>query len=399
LKDTQLEEKDDLAKYQEKVIERSLLYAPSPEESASIALKDNTTFGPLLIEFCTRLKISNIRIVKRIEGLVSQIYPILKDYDPRILKAAIHTLALLGWAHYSEHERAPSGDENKNDKQDKTNNDLVEFIIKKYGQGLYGGTKKRTDEEARWEAFLRTYEFGAADETDKLLNDGIVNGYFDESKLEELTNKSAEALTKGDAATNWHALWDRFHDKFDDDVDQFVEQAIKAFKQFVDYVTPADLNHLVKILKRLERNNEAQALLKLFMAQRTGPQDFFDLNQSFFGGQIDDPDVRRLFSERSATFSQIKEPHEILLEIYKKNGWNPSDMAILTNLTVDDYYRMFKLPLGDDHRRLIASALHFKQFLNPEPHYLAIVERAEEALRRIGKESAFNRMKVESYGI
>ena len=74
-------------------------------------------------------------------------------------------------------------------------------------------------------------------------------------------------------------------------------------------------------------------------------------------------------------------------------------MEVLVNASVDDYYRMFKLPLGDEHRRLVASALHFREFMKPEKEFVIIVEKAEEALRRLAKESDLNDIRVAAFGI
>ena len=102
------EEKAELAKYQEKVIDTSFLYAPTPEECANIALKDNKDFAPRLTERCVRLQISNIRVIKKIENAIRKIQPVLEKFDPKILQSAIASITLFGWAQYSEHEDGPA---------------------------------------------------------------------------------------------------------------------------------------------------------------------------------------------------------------------------------------------------------------------------------------------------
>ncbi|MEH2622017.1 hypothetical protein V1292_000072 [Bradyrhizobium sp. AZCC 1719] len=388
LNDEQLDnesEKIDFLKYQEKVIDRSLAYSPSPEESIQIALGDNSKFGEMLGEFCARLNLSNIRVIKKIEKLVWQIYPIIEHYDSQIVKAHIHTLALLGWAHYSEHGKP--GEKASNEK-------IVEFIFNRYGKGLYGQTHNLTPEEERVEALLRMYGFGKVDETDTLLNKGILNGYFDEDQIKHFADLSTAALQQSKIYSQWTAVWDRFYNSFDDDEKEFVEELLAAFQGAVKYLSLGDLNHSVKILKRLKYAAEASAILKMYMEQRSEEPVFFDLKASAFGEQIDDPDVRQACSEKLRANEIKRELHEMLLDIYKRNGWNSGDLEYLANRSVDDYYATFKIPLGKNHGKIVASALHFREFANQEEAYVTIVEKAEEALRRIAKEHELNAIRV-----
>ncbi|QND71275.1 hypothetical protein [Tardiphaga robiniae] len=391
MNDEQLdEEKADFLKYQEKVIDRSLVYCPSPQESINIGLKDNKDFAQELGELCTRLNLSNIRVIKKIEKLVHQIWPVIKGYDPKIVKAHIKTMTVLGWAHYAEHGKPG---------EITSSESTVDFIMKRYGRALYGQTAEITLEEQRVEALLRMVEFEKADEADAVLNEGIKNGYFDEVDIAKYCDLSAEALNNSDAAAKWSAVWDRLHGSFDDDEKEFVVELMSAFEQNIKFISLSDLNHSVKILKQLSHEAEAKTLIKTFIDRRSTDPSFFNLSSNVFGSQIDDADVRHACNEKLIATAPKRPLHEILLEIYKNRGWNPADMEALVGASVDDYYEAFKMPLGDDHRRLVASALHFREFVNPDKEFLTVLEKAEEALRRIEKENALNAIRVGGLGI
>jgi hypothetical protein len=390
LNDEQLDEKDVLKKYQEKVIDRSLVYSPSSEECIKIALDDNKEFGKELGEFCLGLGLSNIRVIKKIERVVHQIYPVIKGYDPKIVSAHMQSLAVLGWAHYAEHGSPDA---------EVPNEKVVDFIMNRYRRGLYGSSPDRTRDEERVEASLRMVGFEKVDEADALLNDGIKNGYFDEAALKKYADLSAEALKNGEAAKQWNAVWDRFHNSFDDDGKEFVAELLAGFENNVKFISLSDLNHSVKILKRLKHENEASGIIKLYMDQRSSDPNFFNLRANVFGTNIDDPDVRQACNDKVATGSKKRPPHEILLDIYANRSWNAEDMAVLVNTSVDEYYAMFKMPLGEDHRKLIASALHFREIVNPERDFQIVIQNAEEALRRIEKENELNALRVAAFGI
>jgi hypothetical protein len=138
LNDEQLadEDKADLAKYSEKVIDTSLLFSPTPEECAAIAVNGDDPTSLLLRECCIRLRISNIRVIVKIARFVSEIQPALKGLDEPVIQQAVKSLTLFGLIYYSiDQTKAPDDPS------------LLEFILTKRGQYLYGTTKTKTDKE------------------------------------------------------------------------------------------------------------------------------------------------------------------------------------------------------------------------------------------------------------
>ena len=162
------EEKQELLKYQEKVINSSLLFAPNEEECVAIALDEEFPGRSHLREFCISLGISNIRVIKKIERLVIHVHPLLKDLDDKVFRQAVQTLTLFGWAYYSRIE----GD----------GSTFLDFAVKKF---LWGSTdqSKMTDTEGQWNRILDVYGFKNADDLDLILLDGIKVGFFDEDRL------------------------------------------------------------------------------------------------------------------------------------------------------------------------------------------------------------------------
>jgi hypothetical protein len=51
-------------------------------------------------------------------------------------------------------------------------------------------------------------------------------------------------------------------------------------------------------------------------------------------------------SARLQTFTDDREPAEVLFNIAKSHGWNEEDIVLLSKLTPDDYYTMFKTLRG-----------------------------------------------------
>ncbi len=131
------EDKEQLEKFQEKVIDTSLLFAPNEEDCVAIAIPKRVGALEQLAERSIALGISNIRVIKKIERLVSRVEAQLSKHDDAVLLQAVQTLVLFGWAHYSR-----TADQDTN---------FIDFAVKKRGQSWYGATagKGLTDEEKK----------------------------------------------------------------------------------------------------------------------------------------------------------------------------------------------------------------------------------------------------------
>ena len=80
-------------------------------------------------------------------------------------------------------------------------------------------------------------------------------------------------------------------------------------------------------------------------------------------------------------------------------GWNEEILATMAAASADDYYRLFKGPLPSTAGRtsLIEAALKFGQFGNADERMLKIARSASEAVRRIGRESKLNALRIQNF--
>ena len=107
----------------------------------------------------------------------------------------------------------------------------------------------------------------------------------------------------------------------------------------------------------------------------------------------------KAFNQQSATFKDTRDPVEVMLSIGRTHSWNPQDLTMLSALSIDDYYRIFKETTGDDLRQVVSVCLQYDNVGGGSPEMKRIAENAKEALRRIGKESPVNAMRVKRYGL
>jgi hypothetical protein len=83
----------------------------------------------------------------------------------------------------------------------------------------------------------------------------------------------------------------------------------------------------------------------------------------------------------------------------KNNAWSRDDIALLSKLTPDDFYDLFKGQRGDDFGRVVRTSLQFSNMGGTGDQERAISAKAREAMARIGRESPINRRRVRKFGV
>lgn len=380
--------KEEFERYHEKVIDVSLEFAPDASDCVRIAVTGAGEGQDLLRAAVVTLGISNIRIIKKIERLILQVEPLVSNFDPKVLHQAVQSLTLLGWSvHSKDVKDAPS----------------PEFLRDRRSKGLYGdlgGDEPETDTEKEWNALLDEFEFSGMDEFDLMLLKGIQRGFFDEAALTDCACKLDKDIKKTQAEGSFSAAWDLYHNSFDDNEVEVVEGVFEAFRKNVQIVTPVNLNGTVRLLKDLGHDEEAAEAIRHFMEQRTESRDFFDLSKIPFEDHITDPDIRDAFETKNQSFADDRSPVEVLVRIAKNQSWSRDDVALLSNLSADDFYTMFKEQKGSDFSRIIRASTQFENITGASADMMkGISAKAKEALIRIGGESRINRRRVRKYGV
>ena len=376
LKDT---DKEEFERYFEKVVDSSLLFKPDPGDSARIALKGEEQGTDWLRSCVVTLGISNVRAIKKIERLVSHLAPFLEGYDAKVMKQAVHSLALLGWSTYCPSE-APS----------------LEFILHKRGKNFSGLQEDSAvpEAEANWNLLLDEIGFVTADEFDIELLGSIKRGYFDEVAIRVHADNLHQTYVAEEREGSIRAAWKLYHDSFDHNEAEFIASLIAAYRQNIELVTPANLHAAMTILKELRQSKQAIELLDFYVKTRIEEKELFDLSNDPFGDEVSDPDLVAAFDEIYRSFKDSRSPAEVLVQIAKSQGWGRRDIALLSKLSAEDFFDIFKSQRGADLSRAIRVSLRFADFADADADMQAIAARAIEALERIGRECRINERRV-----
>ena len=378
------DDQQEFRKYYEKVVDTSLNFSPSAAECASIAFQSDTAATRLLGEYCVKLGISNIRLMKRIERSVRDVEKMLTGYDPQVLVQAVQSLALLGWSLY-EPNTAPS----------------LEFLRNKRGKEFYTGKDRPPipGNEAAWNALLDVYGFTSMDALDLALLEGARCGYFDPTVITTLAaelNKQFAALKLN---SSFQQSWDLYHESLDNNQTEVLDSMYASFMSSVKQITPLNMNSTITLFKSLGRPEQAAEMIVHYVETRTDEPELFDPRNYLRFGEMTDPDVSKAFEEKHASFKPKLDAAAVLQSIAATNSWSPEDISCLSELPSDDYYKMLKGSKGKALRKLINACLQFERFGNATPEMREVSKRAKDALIRIAKESKINAIRLKPYGI
>jgi hypothetical protein len=379
LNDEELEkgDQDAFELYSEKVIDTSLVFEPTPQESAEIALKGQTAHERLLAEYCIKLTIANIRILKKLERLVQNVEPSLRAFDPRVLNQAVATLALFGWAVYGKQSA------------------LLDFALNKRYRSRYGlNDGKLSDDEKALDDMLEAYPFGVTDAFDRVLLEGIKTGFFDTPQLLKEAAELDQTYKNAKIQEVLNKPWDDYRESFDDNA-EFVSIGLsEAIKNHTAHVVLSYIDGAMMFLKRMGKPELAAAALTRWMEENAGlPKASFDVVNLPFAPQ--DPDLAQAMRDKFASYEDNREPASVLFDMAKNHGWNDEDVTLLSMLTEDDFYKLFKSLRGLELRSVIRKALELgKQGQVGDTRYTGIERNALLALGKLGQESVINAQRI-----
>jgi hypothetical protein len=383
LNDEQLDDdKTEFETYFEKVVDSTLKFAPTPAESARIALAGKTKAEQFLADNSVALGISNIRLIKKIERVVRKAEELLKPYDEQVFKQAAQSLALFGWSLYEKSKAPPL------DYLEKRNS--AEYMVAR-------GNREVSENEAAWNALLDAYHFTNMDELDLVLLQGMTDGYFDADALRKAAAELDRNIKASRLDDSFKDAWGLFHNSFDNNEDEVLRAIRAAFDKSVEKISPINLSGTVRLFKDLGRPDEAAEIIRYYIDHHGGDKKSYDLENFPFRENVTDPDVVRAINEKFASYKDERDPKETLLGIAR--GWNGDELEFLANLPVDAYYDIFRNSDAETRQKAINAGLQFDRTLNTSDAMKEISRKAREALRRIGAESRINALRVAKYGV
>ncbi len=378
---------EDYYKYKEKVIDLELRFDLTPEESANIAFKNTAKEFKITRERAQELEIINIRALKKIEYFVERVIPLLKEYEEEVTNHVIHSLTLFTWCYYCSNDGAPS----------------LEFITSLSYRNYLGLGKDSEvdDEKSEWMSILRSYKYTSFKSIDRVLAEFVQTGFINEEDFIHEASAMNKEIIRVKDRNSFYDSWKSYHNSFNDNESEVVDSLYNSLEENILTISWKDLNDVVTLFRELGNDPKASKLIDLYIEERKGESEIFNINEDLMPGDKSiDEEIVRKFSSAYAESALVENASEVLKRLSSTNSWNESDVAVLENTSVEDYYQLFKSEIGDHLSSYVNRCLEFGRYGNANnKRYIEIANRAREALIKIGAESKLNEIRVKKFGV
>lgn len=383
LNDEELIDKEaiDFKSQLEKVVDVAMRFEPTPQEAAEIGVDQFVSFQEKLKCVFVALEIVNIRVIRKIYRLAKRLEELLSNHDPRVFETAIPSIVLFGWSVFQPNLAPSLG------------------FIKDYKSfnHLFSKSVVETEQEKDWKLLLGAINFSYFDEFDQLLLESVQRGYFDSDAMEKAAIEFDKKLELQDKDNSLIVAWSKYHNSFANNESEVLDGMFEALKKGVDSISPQNLDGTISFFRKMDRDEQADQIISLFMSQRNEKPSFYDPSRSSFLN-FEDATLRKSFSDKLASFKDDRNPKDILIKIAQSNGWNPEDTSRLAQISPEQFYKIFKETEGEYLSIIVNQALKFGASGNSDNTKIIAIN-AEKALRQIAKESKINKERVLSYGI
>jgi hypothetical protein len=374
-------EHSEFQEYFEKVIDAKLVFSPTSTEAAAIAFRHDDILSGLLREYSVKLGVKNIRVMKKIERLVGIIVSAIPKVSDDVRRQIVHSLVLFGWCKFNSGANPPSLDY------------FGESAIARAVQRQ--STKEAPSEnERRWEAILVSYDFRYPDDFDLALKRFVDTGVLDLDEVVAEASKQEASLQRSRQAGSFERSFRPLHDSFSENEDEVCNALLSGIKDNIVIASLPNLDAVVGILERLDRTAAANELIDFVVKEAP---DGYWLNDDPFRRVIKSSRLKAIIGERREVTKPVLNFEQDL--ITAAQNLNGEKIAQLAAVPQEDYLKLFESKAGDQLRSVVLSALEFRKYGNSSADMKVIAERAEGALRTIGKRSALQALRVETFGV
>lgn len=372
-----------LSELREKVFDLTVDFQPPPSYALSIAVPEKSELREEWVRGVDRLKLTNIRVLRRILGMVEQLSDVLTDAPERTKRQAIQSLLLLGTIFYQPRAGLPP----------------VEFVMRP--SWLFGldDDKKDDPQSRKWKQLLFDYGWGHADEFDTELMAYIRSGCFSKSRISYCVEQAKKLLVNEEAHKALEAGWNAYHGSLKNNEDEVIATIFESHTKHAAYVTPINLDGAVRLLRELDAGKKADQLIATYVAVNKGNDKVLDLINYPFSGDVQDKALRQAFAQTFQGAATRKDLREVLTRMSVKRSWGGDDREFLASTTADEFEAFFSSIEGDDLHDCIKTALQFGRFSNPDESDKKIETAATEALTRLASKSRLNQARLARHGI
>jgi len=376
-------EKENFRRHGEKIIDLELRFSPLPEEAFDYAFPESHQYYDFIKSCCLTLQIKNIRILQRINRFAENLLPYLEGSEATVVEDALRSLTLYVWCYYDRDSGAPPLPY------------VVSYsYIEIYIREKYKDESKPSAQEKQWNDLLQLYGYRNTDEVDQFIASFVETGYLDEAAFSPELEKKNVAARSQKGEHSYMKAWDLYGNSFNNNEEDFVRELAAGFRANIMYLSIRNLQNTVDMLRDLQREELADALIGEYFDQHAGDPHLIRVRHSAFLNEIKDTRLKDQLRALWQTATDERTLAEVVKELTGQNGWNTEDIELLASHSTEDYYDFFKSENSDRLYLYVRTCLRFGEIGSADEQYREIAGKAKEALKRLASENRLNRLRV-----
>ena len=357
----------------EKVVDEHVHFAPTAQEACDIALGTDPGRPALMLrDHLLSLNVANIRVIGRLNRLVTAMANTVHGVDEKVLKIGVLALAVFGVGHYMPDREYPT----------------IEFAIGRNEVNWlrYAGVRANngaqpTEEEARhtkWDEILNRVGSPSNDPFEVALADAIRHGYLG-TDLRQLAEDLAGRIGMRDLSEQYYQAWTDFWHSLNGTGDELLDSLAQLTRMALPAIGPGDLRQGYDVFVAAGREAQANALLAEFIEiNRRRPQIFDRSKAAFpehftgrFGEQLD----------AAAAHYIVRPTTEEALDRLDIDAYNSDDASIVAQASPEALEQLLKASTGRKFRSRVRVLLALGSMAPNDPAAAAASARFATALR------------------
>lgn len=373
----------------EKVVDEHVHFAPSVEEACDIALGKNPPQASLMLrEHMLSLGIANIRVIGRLNRLVTEMATAIQGIDEQILKIGVLALSVFGAGYYIPGGRYPT----------------IEFVLAnqemnwmRYVAGQRSATAQPTEQEileSQWSELLNSVGTPSNDSFEVALADAIRHGYIG-SNLREHAIALAARLDDRKLVDTYHQAWANFYHSLNGTGDELLDSLARITTSALGVIGPGDFRQGYDVFVDAGRQAQADELLANFIAVNRGRPQIFDRKNSafpeywtgYFGEQLDIAAAKYI----------VRPSTEEVLDRLDVNAYNPEDASIVAQESPEVLEQLLRASSGRIFRSRIRVLLALGSMAPHDPEAIATSARFAKTLEAWAQADPITAIRLRQY--
>lgn len=369
--------------FREKVIDYELLFNPTPLECSNIVFNVQNDNIKKIKDITTSLKLTNIRILIKIEKLYYDLEKYLKNTEKEVVDQIITTLIISTCSFYIKDKTFPD----------------IDFLLKRNNYFSLSKNDKEENIVDRWNLLLKNYGYIYTDDLDREIINSVMIGYFIDNKIEKQIEVKDNEIKKKKSQDSFFNSWELYHNSLKDNQEEVVNSIYDSFLENALEISIGNLQGTFNLLNELDCEEKARNIVMKYIDVRKNKPESLNLKAIDSFRDITNPYIIEQFNKSYADLKTFDDPETTIEKVTESHGFTEDAEIVLSNLSESDFIRLLKSYDSSDTDKKIAGLLRIGELSPQTERRSKIYNNLRNALIKIGNESKINRRRVKKFGI